>query len=77
MTEGSIEKGNQDVKQTQSRFVARISMENIHRNSLHRLSWEADPILHYEWRAGQVRTQKLVIFLDTQVSLAPTHVSKY
>ena len=61
LTEGSIEKANQDVKQTNSRFVARISIENIHKNSLHRLSWEADPILHYEWTVGQVRTQKRVI----------------
>ena len=54
LTEGSIEKGNQDLKQTNSRFVARISMENIHRNTLHRLSWEVDPILHYESTVGQV-----------------------
>ena len=48
LTEGSIEKTNQDVKQANSRFVARYSMENIHKNTLSRLSWEADPVLHYE-----------------------------
>ena len=54
LTEGSIEKANQDVKQTRSRFVARVSMENIHKNALTRLSWEADPLLHYERTVGQV-----------------------
>ena len=58
LTDGSIEKGNQDVKETNSRFVARISMENVHRNTLHRLSWEVDPILHYESTVGQVRTRR-------------------
>ena len=54
LTEGSIEKANQDVKQTNSRFVARVSMENIHKNTLKRLSWVADPILHYEGSVSQV-----------------------
>ena len=36
LTEGSIEKCNQDVKLTNTRFVARTSMENIHRNTLTR-----------------------------------------
>ena len=45
VTEGSIEKCNQDVKFIHWRFVARTSMENIHRNTLTRLSWEADPVL--------------------------------
>ena len=58
LMEGSIEKGNHDVKQNNSRFVARISVENIHSNTLHRLSWEVDPILHYESTVGQVRTQR-------------------
>ena len=30
LTEGSIEKCNQDTKQTSANFVARVSMENIH-----------------------------------------------
>ena len=34
LTEGSIEKGNQDVKQICSKLVARLSMENIHKNAL-------------------------------------------
>ena len=34
LTEGSIEKCNQDVKQANSSFVARTSVENIHRNVL-------------------------------------------
>ena len=54
LTEGSIEKSNQDVKQTSSRFVARASLENIHKNCLKRLSWEADPMLHYERTVNQV-----------------------
>ena len=55
LTEGSIEKTNQDVKQTNSKFVARNSMENIHKNTLSRLSWEVDPILHYEGTVSQVK----------------------
>ena len=54
LTEGSIEKCNQDVKLTNTRFVARTSMENIHRNTLTRRSWEADPLLHYEETVLQV-----------------------
>ena len=54
LTEGSIEKTNQDVKQANSRFVPRYSMENIHKNTLSRLSWEADPVLHYEGTVNQV-----------------------
>ena len=34
VVEGSIEKCNQDVKQTSSNFVARVSLENINRNAL-------------------------------------------
>ena len=48
LTEGSIEKCNQNVKKANFRFVARISVENIHRNILVRQSWESDPVLHYE-----------------------------
>ena len=55
LTEGSIEKCNQDVKFTHRRFVAKTSMENIHSNILTRLSWEADPVLHYEETVRQVR----------------------
>ena len=55
LTEGSIEKCNQDVKFIHRRFVARTSMENIHRNTLARLSWETDPVLHYEETVLQVR----------------------
>ena len=54
LTEGSIEKCNQDVKVSHSRFVARTSMENIHRNTLTRRSWEADPLLHFEETVLQV-----------------------
>ena len=54
LTEGSIEKLNQDVKQANRSFVARISVENIHRNILVRRSWEADPVLHYESTVRQV-----------------------
>ena len=54
LTEGSIEKCNQDVKHANSSFVARISVENIHRNILVRRSWEADPVLHYEGTVLQV-----------------------
>ena len=54
LTEGSIEVSNKDVKQTLSRFVARMSLENIHKNCLKRLSWEADPVLHYESTVNQV-----------------------
>ena len=43
LTEGSI-----DIKQANSSFVARTSVENIHRNILLRRSWEADPVLHLE-----------------------------
>ena len=55
LTEGSIEKCNQDVKFIHRRFVAKTSMENIHSNILTRLSWEADPVLHYEETVRQVR----------------------
>ena len=55
LTEGSIEKGNQEVKDTTTRFVTRISMENIHKNALRRLSWVVDPILHYEQTVAQVK----------------------
>ena len=44
-TEGSIEKLNQDVKQANSSFVARISVESIHKIILLRWSWEAHPVL--------------------------------
>ena len=54
LTEGSIEKANQDMKETCSKFVARLSMENIHKNALTRLSWEADPLLHFEMTVNQV-----------------------
>ena len=54
LTEGSIEVSNKDVKQTLSRFVVRASLENIHKNCLKRLSWEADPVLHYESTVNQV-----------------------
>ena len=54
LTEGSIEKLNQDVKQANANFVARISVENIHRNIVVRQSWEADPVLHYESTVRQV-----------------------
>ena len=54
LTEGSIEKCNQDVKHANCSFVARISVENIHRNILVRRSWEADPVLHYEGTVLQV-----------------------
>ena len=54
LTEGSIEKCNQDVKQANSSFVARTLVENIHRNVLVRRSWEADPVLHYEGTVMQV-----------------------
>lgn len=54
LTEGSIEKANQDMKKTSSNFVARVSMENIHKNALIRLSWQADPVLHYEKTVLQV-----------------------
>ena len=54
LTEGSIEKLNQDVKQANTSFVARVSVENIHRNILVRRSWEADPVLHYETTVWQV-----------------------
>ena len=54
LTEGSIEKCNQDTKKSQSRFVARTSMENIHKNALTRRSWEVDPVLHYEATVNQV-----------------------
>ena len=54
LTEGAIEKCNQDVKKANSNFVARTSVENIHRNILVRRSWEADPVLHYESTVLQV-----------------------
>ena len=54
LTEGSIEKCNQDVKKANTRFVARVSVENIHRNILVRRSWESDPVLHYESSVQQV-----------------------
>ena len=54
LTEGSIEKCNQDCKVSNTRFVARTSMENVHRNTLTRRSWEADPLLHYEETVQQV-----------------------
>ena len=54
LTEGSIEKSNQDSKQTSANFVARVSMENIHRNALTRRSWAVDPVLHHEATVNQV-----------------------
>ena len=49
LTEGSIEKCNQDVKQTNTRFV-----KNIHINTLTRRSWAVDPLLHFEATVKQV-----------------------
>ena len=43
-----------DRKQTSANFVARVSMENIHRNPLTRRSWAVDPVLHYEATVNQV-----------------------
>ena len=40
LTEESIEKLNKDVKEANANFVARISVENIHRNIVVRQSWE-------------------------------------
>ena len=54
LTEGSIEKCNQDIKLSNKRFVARINMKNIHRNTLTRLSWETSPLLHFETTFLQV-----------------------
>ena len=54
LTEGSIEKCNQDVKQTNTRFVARVSMKNIHINTLTQRSWAVDPLLHFEATVKQV-----------------------
>ena len=54
LTEGSIEKCNQDVKQANHRYVARTSVENIHRNIMVRRNWEVDPVLHYEGTVLQV-----------------------
>ena len=54
LTEGSIEKCNQDVKKINTNFVARTGIENIHRNILVRCSWESDPVLHYEATVQQV-----------------------
>ena len=54
LTEGSIEKCNQEVKETNSRFVARVSRENIHINTLTRRSWAVDPLLHHEATVKQV-----------------------
>ena len=61
LTEGSIEKCNQDVKQTTSKLVARVSMENIHRNALTRRSWAVDPLLHYEATVRQVDNMYLSV----------------
>ena len=54
LTEGSIEKCNQDTKQTSANFVARVSMENIHRNALTCCSWAVDHVLHHEVTVNQV-----------------------
>ena len=62
LTEGSIEKLNQDVKQANTSFVARVSVENIHRNIQVRRSWEAHPVLHYETTVRQVMPQMKALF---------------
>ena len=54
LTEGSIEKCNLDVKKTHSRFVARVSMQNIHINTITRCSWAVDPLLHFGATVQQV-----------------------
>ena len=54
LTEGSIEKCNQDTKRTSANFVARVSMENIHGNALTRRSWAVDPVLHHKATVNQV-----------------------
>ena len=46
-------KCNQDVKFTNSRFVVKTSMENIHSNTFTKMSWEANSLSHYS-AAGQV-----------------------
>ena len=65
LTDGSIEKGNQDVKETNSRFVARISIENLHKNTLLMLSCqesllggESHSSLRVDCRSGE-NTEKL------------------
>ena len=57
LTEESIEKLNKDVKEANANFMARICVENIHRNIVVRQSWEADPVLHYESTVRQVKHQ--------------------
>ena len=64
LTEGSIEKCNQDTKQTSANFVARVSMENIHRNALTRRSWAVDPVLHHEATVKQVIFYCLVLVIN-------------
>ena len=41
-------------KQTSANFVARVSMENIHRNALTCCSWAVDHVLHHEVTVNQV-----------------------
>ena len=83
-TEGSIEKCNQDVKQTTSRLVARVSMENIHRNALTRRSWAVDPLLHSApfkhliigHQKGQPEESKEKLDLVCQVQLVHKYILK-
>ena len=77
LTEGSIEKCNQDVKHANSSFVARISVENIHRNILVRRSWEADPVLHYEGTVLQViLSTAYLIFVTCTTCSAGVKISR-
>ena len=54
LTEGSIEVCNKDVKKANMCFVARVSSESMQRNIMVRMSWESDPLLHYEMTVRQV-----------------------
>ena len=62
LTEGVIEKANQDVKTANSRFVARVSSERVQKDILTRRSWEADALLHYLENVVQVRQLFVQLF---------------
>ena len=61
LTEGVIEKANQDVKTANSSFVTRVSSERVQKDILTRRSWEADAVLHYF--QTEVQVSQMFVYL--------------
>ena len=61
LTEGVIEKANQNVKTANSSFVTRVSSERVQKDILTRRSWEADAVLHYF--QTEVQVSQMFVYL--------------